>query len=108
MVAKKVLSARAARLIPWTVVVLVMMSLLALALPDIELTQVATLESWANVTDIFRRNLPDEWSGPLLFETQALRFTFQLAGLCYLDTVSARARAAHKFARAHALHAMRM
>lgn len=80
---------RVASLIPWTLVVMVAMASLALALPDIQMTEVATLDSWEDVADIFVRNLPDQWSSPLIFETQALRFTFELAVLCYLDTVSA-------------------
>ena len=68
---------------------MVMMASLALALPDIEMTEVATLDSLADVADIFVRNFPDQWSSSLIFETQALRFTFELAALCYLDTVSA-------------------
>ena len=36
------------------------MSLLALALPDVERTTVATLDSFEDVADIFERNLPDQ------------------------------------------------
>ena len=49
-----------ARLIPWTPVNLIAMSLLALALPDVERTTVATLDSFEDVADIFERNLPDQ------------------------------------------------
>ena len=39
---------------------LITMSLLALALPDVERTTVATLDSFEDVADIFERNLPDQ------------------------------------------------
>ena len=39
---------------------LIAMSLLALALPDVERTTVATLDSFEDVADIFERNLPDQ------------------------------------------------
>ena len=41
---------------------LIAMSLLALALPDVERTTVATLDSFEDVADIFERNLPDQVS----------------------------------------------
>ena len=49
-----------ARLIPWTPVNLIAMSLLALALPDVERTAVATLDSFEDVAEIFERNLPNQ------------------------------------------------
>ena len=49
-----------ARLIPWTRVNLIAMSLLALALPDVERTAVATLDSFEDVAEIFERNLPNQ------------------------------------------------
>ena len=68
--ARKVCSERVARLTPWTLIILVLMSALALVLPDIQMTEVATLDSFADVADIFERNFPDQWSWPLLFQTQ--------------------------------------
>lgn len=67
---------------------IVVMAALALALPDVEMTEVATLDSFDDVADIFERNFPNQWSGPLIFETQAIRYVLELAALCYLDTVS--------------------
>lgn len=64
------------------------MSALALVLPPVEMTVVATLDSFEDVRDIFERNFPNLWSRPLLFQTQAVRFALELAALCYLDTVS--------------------
>ena len=82
---------------------MVMMALLALALPDIQMTRVATLDSWERVADIFVRNFPNQWSSELVFQTQAIRFTFELAILCYLDTVSASKHVCARAWHAHLL-----
>ena len=63
------------------------------------MTQVATLDSWEGVADIFVRNFPNQWSSELVFQTQAIRFSLELAILCYLDTVSVQCT--HALARGH-------
>jgi len=72
---------------PATLVALVSMTVMAqwLQLP-IETTDVSgELTSWAALGDVIARQIPTDWSLSLL--VLALPFGFQLAALCYLDTL---------------------
>ena len=72
---------------PATLVALVSMTVLAQWLPlPIETTDVSgELTSWAALGDVIARQIPTDWSLSLL--VLALPFGFQLAALCYLDTL---------------------
>ena len=88
---EKLLPPRVARIIPATLVVLVVMTLLGLLVPEIQRTELGEpLESFADFASIVERNFPFSGEGHVItwgLVWEAAPYVLQLCLLCYLDTL---------------------
>jgi SulP family sulfate permease len=74
------------KLLPSTLVAIVVMTAVCLAFDDIKRVDVGEpISSFSDVSSLFSRNVPTTWSGPWLLK--AIPFALNLTMLCYLDTL---------------------
>merc|ERR1711934_1202263 len=74
------------KLLPSTLVAIVVMTAVCLDFDDIKREDVGEpISSFSDVSSLFSRNVPTTWSGPWLLK--AIPFALNLTMLCYLDTL---------------------
>jgi len=74
------------KLLPSTLVAIVVMTAVCLAFDDIKRVDVGEpISSFSDVSGLFSRNLPTTWTGPWIMK--AIPFALNLTMLCYLDTL---------------------
>jgi len=74
------------KLLPSTLVAIVVMTAVCLAFEDIKRVDVGEpISSFSDVSGLFSRNFPSTWTGPWILK--AIPFALNLTMLCYLDTL---------------------